>query len=88
MGYSHITPQAKRSNNSKSAYRRLKQEMLYYDEVIKDKNVRTTQKIRLKAIRMGYYVARLVTLVHEAGKKRVIQIKQRKDSDSIKNADY
>ncbi len=65
-----LMPYAIRSVNSRMAYHTLLKEMIYYKEVMKDKNIRNTQRIRLKAIRLGYYPAKLITLAHESLKKR------------------
>ena len=67
-----LMPMAMKSANSREAYGVLKKEMIYYDEVMKDKKVRTSQKIRLKAIKMGYLPTKAVVLTHEKMKKKIM----------------
>lgn len=64
-----IMPLAMNSVGSREAYKLLKKEMIFYDEVIKDKNLRTLQKLRLRAIKMGYLPTRIFLLTHERVKK-------------------
>ena len=67
-----IMPLALKSTGSREAYETLKKEMIFYDEVIRDKKIRKLQKIRLRAIRMGYLPAKIVVLAHEKLKKTIL----------------
>ena len=60
---------AMRSANSRQAYRELKMHSSYFSEVMRDKLVRKSQKIRMLGIRMGYYPARVVLSLHEMAKR-------------------
>ncbi len=57
------------STNSESIYKRLKSEMLYYNEVMVDQKVKKSLKIRLVALKLGYFPAKMVFGVHELLKK-------------------
>ena len=59
-----IMPLAMKSAGSREAYKILKKEMIFYDEVI-----RRLQRFRLRAIKMGYLPARIVVLTHEKVKR-------------------
>ena len=65
-----LTGIAVRSADSKAACRRLKKESKYLGEVLRDKNVRLSQKIRMICIRAGYMPTKCIFGLHEAAKKR------------------
>jgi glycosyltransferase involved in cell wall biosynthesis len=60
------------STNSESIYKRLKSEMRYYNEVMADPKVKKSLKIRLVALKSGYYPAKTVFAVHEKLKQWLI----------------
>lgn len=59
-----------RSDDSRKAYKRLKAESRYFGEVIKDSNVRLSQKVRIISFRAGYLPAKGVFWLHDLLKKR------------------
>lgn len=56
---------ALRSENSRDIYRKLKEEMLYYREVMTDPKPKKSQKIRWLAMKCGYLPTKIVFWVHE-----------------------
>ena len=56
---------------SKRYYKILKKEMVYYKDVMRDKSVKKTQKVRLASMKLGYYPAKILFLLHERVKKAI-----------------
>ncbi len=67
-----LTAIAMKSLDRKATFRRLKSESKYYREVMADRNVRRSQKLRMASMRMGFLPARLVFYVHDKLKERVL----------------
>lgn len=63
---------AMKSQNRRTVFRRLKSESKYYREVMADRNVRRSQKLRMASMRMGFLPARLVFYVHDKLKESVL----------------
>ena len=61
-----------KSENSKEVYKRLKQEMLYYNDVMADPQVKTSMKFRLRSLMRGYRTAGLMFTIHEFMKKLLV----------------
>lgn len=64
-----LMPLALKSSNSKESYKVLKKEMLYTNQILKDRQMKLSQKIRLLSIKCGFYTTKLVFSLHEKVKK-------------------
>ena len=60
---------ALQSSNAKIYYKSLKGKMIYYSDVMSDKNVKRSQKIRLFAVKMGFIPSKIVFWIHEKLKR-------------------
>ena len=63
---------AMESSNSRSAYKTLKRKSRFFREVLKDKNVSVSMKMRMVSIRAGYLPARAVFHIHETLKRKAL----------------
>lgn len=59
-------------NNSKIVYNRLKNQMNFYQEVLFDKNVKNSLKIRMLSIKCGYYPTKLIFCLHDFLKRLIL----------------
>ncbi len=61
------------SGGDKTVFRRLRKLMkVYAKEVLQDKHAKTTMKLRMIAMSLGYYPAKIVFGLHERAKKQLI----------------
>ncbi len=63
---------ALKSSDSYANYKLLKSKSCYWKEVLADRNVKKTQKIRIRSIRIGYFPTRLVYAFHERMKRTLL----------------
>lgn len=62
------------SDNSRKWFNELRKRMYYYPEVLRDPLVKKTQKIRLVAIKCGYYPAQVAFRAHGIIKKYAVRL--------------
>ena len=57
------------SKDSKPAFKKLRSKLLYYRDVMADRKVKRSLKIRMAAVRSGYYPAKIIFAMHEYAKR-------------------
>ena len=65
-----IMPLALKCSESRSIYKKLKKQMIYFREVMVDPNVKKSHKVRLFFARLGYIPAKIVFSIHEKVKRK------------------